>query len=159
MASEAAGSSPAPSGSVDRGYGGSDPRSSRALQRGSAAARRPGDVAYMADARAQAPAGEDREELHEGQLRELRDRVNAEIVDRILDPVPPNLRNNPFPHAPEVPPLNGVHHDAIRMRHPSVRGYYNWQEASDASDGSFEHVRDEEDGTFSEPGEAIDRLL
>ena len=159
MASEATGSSSTPAGSAGRGYGGSDPRSSRALQRGSAAARPSGNGADVADAYVQAPAEEDQGEPQDGQLRELRNRVNAEIVNRILDPAPQNLRNNPFPHAHEVPPLNGVHHDTLRMRHPSVRGYYNWQEASDASDGSFEHVPEDEEGDFNEPGEAINRLL
>ena len=146
-------------------YGGADPRVSRARQRGQAASgaqasssgdarRRPAEDAGV---QVQAELPPYPEEDDQQQRRQLADQVNAQIVNQILNPAPSILRNDPFPNAQEVPPLNGLRHSTMSMRSPAVGGYYNWPQAeSEDSDGSFEHIPEED---FDEPGDAINRLL
>ena len=147
------------------GYGGVDPRASRARQRGQAASgaqagssgdarRRP---AQDAGVQVQAELPPYPEEDDQQQRRQLADQVNAQIVNQILNPAPQILRNDPFPNAHEVPPLNGLRPVTMSMRSPAVGGYYNRPQAeSEDSDGSFERIPEED---FDEPGDAINRLL
>ena len=155
------------------GYGGGDPSASRARQRGRAAVSqaasssgepttRPGHAeahgADAADAYRGHPAEEEEyEDPRQRDRQEIADRVNAEIVNRILDPRPVERRRVPFPQAAEMPPSNGVNHGQVRMRDVAVNAYYQWDEVSEEedSDGSFEAVEE----PFDEPGSAIDRLI